>query len=184
MTEQEETMIITEEISPKLHEVITDITQHAGWLDKNTPAYKALTQKEKQSVDKVMGENLFGVYSENEVWFNIVLMLHTGKFVDARQSSPVKLFDKVWMIGWTMLVTTPQETLEYTIKLEPYLPYTPLSIDVECGDMPSELVAHLLYLALLDCESSYDYDTRQQMVQRSKEKMIERYIERRKSEEE
>lgn len=44
--------------------------------------------------------------------------------------------------------------------------------------IPPEVIEHLFYIALIDCDPLYDYETRQQMIQKSKERMIEHYITR------
>ena len=124
---------IQENISINLWDVMQNMIENYGYLDKDIKAYQELTDNEKKAVDTLSYENLFGALSEHELWINLVLFLHYNKFMNYNQKNQLIIIDghPYYISEATHSIKAGQNMWLYTLILELYMPYIPYELIVQ-----------------------------------------------------
>jgi hypothetical protein len=124
---------IQENISINLWDVMQNMIENHGYLDKDIKAYQELTDNEKKAVDTLNYENQFGALSEHELWINLVLFLHYNKFMNYNQKDQLMIIDghPYYIAEATHSIKAGQKTWLYTLILKLYMPYIPYELIVQ-----------------------------------------------------
>lgn len=142
MNNTEKIIEIQEDISLELHGMMEEMKLNHGYFDKKTESYNKLTDEEKKAINLLDEEDMFKMLSYDETWVNLILILHYGKFMNARNSL-IKLDGTLYYVKEVShSIKAGQNMFKYTVLLEFFEPYIPFGRSMNMGDIYKQLFPH------------------------------------------